>query len=352
MDTKDNKTLPEFIVDQVPLTEGWQLVTPNHPQLYWIGRIDDHDPEAIVFIWQGTEIRTRFSGRRLGFRFSGAWGQNFFNVIIDGEIRVLQLAEGGTYDYRLREELTDGLHELILHKRTEGKFSGCIFRGILLEREAQLGPKLEPLPLRIEFYGDSITAGACIEDAGPDQYDDLSTHNNYRSYGAITARDIKAEYVCIAVSGIGVCYSWNTLLISDFYDRLYPDPNGPRYGFLGRKPDIVVLNIGQNDYGYSAIKDVAFPTDFKEKYVGLIRNIRSLYPDARIVCAMGGMSAINDSAEFQATFLKAVAELQSADPKIHSLVFTAYTYNHPRTDTHEKMATQLTAFLKKEVLGK
>jgi hypothetical protein len=352
MNTKENQTLPAITVDQVPKMGEWRLVSPGHPDLYSIGRIDTRTPEAPVFIWQGTEIRTRFSGRSIGFRFSGAWGQNFFNVIIDGEIRVLQLTEGGTHDYLLAEGLPDGLHELILHKRTEGKFSKCIFGGIILEKKAQLGPKPEPLPLRIEFYGDSITAGACDEDPGADQYDDFSTHNNYRSYGAITARDLNAEYVCIAVSGIGVCYSWNTLLLEDIYDRLYPDPNSPKYEFPERKPDIVVLNVGQNDYGYSVIKDVAFPSDFTDKYVGLIRNIRNLYPDARIICTMGGMSAYNDSAELQAAFGKAVTQLQGADAKIHTLTFTSFTFNHPRVDTHEKLATELTAFLKKEVLGK
>ncbi|HEX3044455.1 MAG TPA: SGNH/GDSL hydrolase family protein [Bacillota bacterium] len=352
MNMKEIQILPAFTVDQVQDGSGWRLVTPADPDLYSIGRIDTRVPEAPVFIWQGTEIRARFSGRRIGFRFSGAWGQNFFNVIIDGKIRVLLLTEGGTHDYLLSGELPDGLHELILYKRTEGKFSNSIFQGIILEEMAQLEAKPEPLPLCIEFYGDSITVGACNEDAGPDQYNDFSTHNNYRSYGAITARALSAEYVCIAISGVGVCYSWNTLLLGDIYDRLYPDLNSPKFAFSGRIPDIVVLNIGQNDYGYSVTKDVAFPTDFTEKYVGLIRNIRSLYPDARIVCAMGGMSAYNDSAELRAGFTKAVAELQAADGKIFSLSFTPFTYNHPRVDTHEKMATELTAFLKKEVLRK
>lgn len=352
MNLKDNNDLLAFTIDQGQEAKKRRLIPPDHPDLYYIGRIDDHDPKAVVLIWQGTEIQTHFSGRSIGFRFSGASGQNFFNVIIDGEIRVLRLVEGETHDYMLTEELPDGGHELILHKRTEAKFSHCTFQGILLEKEAQLGPKPEPLPIRLEFYGDSITAGACNEDPGPDQYDDYSTHNNYRSYGAMTARDLSAEYVCIAISGIGVCYSWNTLLLGDFYDRLYPDPNSARYRFPDRKPDIVVLNVGQNDYGYAVTKDVPFPTDFTEKYVEIVRNIRGLYPATPIICALGGMSAYHDSTELQTAFAKALAELKATTPQIYSMILTPFTYNHPRTDTHEKMAMELTAFIKRNVLGK
>jgi hypothetical protein len=197
-----------------------------------------------------------------------------------------------------------------------------------------------------------MTAGACNEDPAEDQYADYSTHNNYLSYGSITARNLNTEYVSIAVSGTGICYSWNPVFMADIYDKLYPDKTSKRYDFSGRKPDIVVINLGQNDYGYPANKGLPFPSDFTEKYVQLVRNIRSLYPDAKIVCAEGGMSAYHDSKELQAAFTKAIDELKTTDKKLYSFIFTAFSYNHPRIDTHAKLAEELTAFLKTEVLNK
>jgi lysophospholipase L1-like esterase len=349
---KELKPVPAFTVDGREETK-FQIIGANDPRLYYIGRIDDRDLKAPVFIWQGTEVRARFSGKFIGLRFSNAWGQNFYNVIIDGQIWVLQLNEWGTHDYLLAQELPEGLHELIVVKRTEAYYGAAVFGGLILGKDGELETRPSPLPLRIEFYGDSITAGACNENP-PDteQYDDVLTHNNYRSYGAITARNLNAEYVCIAVSGIGMCYSWNSFRLPEIYDRLYLNLPDARYNFKGRKPDIVLLNVGQNDFGYTRAMEKEFPDDFAEKYVELVRKIRGLYPSTFIVCSIGGMSAYNDSPELQSAFQKAVAELKTTDKKLTSFVFKAFTYMHPRVDTHAKMAEELTVFLQKEVLGK
>lgn len=248
--TLSNIMREAFIVDKIAEVD-WRIITPDSPELYYIGRIADHDPKAPVLIWQGTEIRARFTGKTIGFRFSGVSGQNFYNVIIDGQIKLLKLKEAKeTYDYLLAETLPEGPHDLILFKRSEAMSGNAAFRGLILEKTAELGPKPEPLPLRIEFYGDSITAGACNEDPGDDQYEDLSTHNNYLSYAAVTARNFNAEYFNIAVSGTGLCYSWNPIMMPEIYDKIYPDSASPKYGFPGKNPEIVIINLGQNDYSY------------------------------------------------------------------------------------------------------
>jgi hypothetical protein len=348
--SKERKPLPAFIVDGLEDSKH-EMIDADHPGFYYIGRIDDHDPKAPVLIWQGTEVRARFSGKDIGFRFSNAWGQNFYNVVVDGKVWILKLNEWGTHDYLYTQTLSEGFHDLILFKRTEANAGNAEFRGLILGKGAKLEPKPAPLPLRIEFYGDSITAGACNEDLpGAEQYDDLSTHNNYLSYGAITARNLNAEYVCIAVSGIGICYSWNSYRMPEIYDRLYLHIPDVKYNFRGRQPDMVILNVGQNDYGYPKAREMEFPADFMAKYIELVRKIRGWYPDARIVCAIGGMSAYEDSPELQSAFQKAVAELKTTDKKIFSFVFKAFTYNHPRVDTHAKMAEELTAYLQSEVL--
>lgn len=323
-----------------------RLVTPDDPGLYYIGRIDQRDRLAPVIIWQGTEIRAAFTGRTIGFRFADAWGQNYFNVIIDGALKLLKLKEAGTHDYLLTEALPEGLHHLVLFKRSEAMFGTASFRGLLLEKGAGLGPKPEPFPLRIEFYGDSITAGACNEDPGSDQYEDLSTHNNYLSYAAITARNLNAEYLNLAVSGTGICYSWNQVLMPEIYDKLYPDKTSLKYAFADRNPELVIINLGQNDYAYPKSIGKPFPLDYREKYIEFVRAIRNLYPKAVIVCAIGGMDCYHVSEEFRSAFQAAVAELKRTDPQLYSFTFTAFTVTHPRVDTHLKLAAELTAFLK------
>jgi lysophospholipase L1-like esterase len=340
----------EFITEKIKGND-WRFVPADSPELYYIGRIDDQDPKAPVLVWQGTEVRARFTGKNIGFRFSKASGQNFYNVIIDGQIKMVKLKEAKEInDYFLADNLPDGTHDLILFKRSEAISGHAAFNGLILEKAAQLGPKPKPLPLRIEFYGDSITAGACNEDPGEDQYEDMSTHNNYLSYAAITARNFNAEYFNIAVSGTGLCYSWNLIMMPEIYDKIYPDCNSPKYDFKGKKPDIVIINLGQNDYGYPNSIGKPFPAAYREKYVEFVRNIRHLYPESDILCILGGMNCYHESAELRTAFEQAVEELKNTDPKVRSLVFKAFSPTHPRVDTHRKLAAELTAFLKKAVI--
>jgi lysophospholipase L1-like esterase len=312
------------------------------------GRMDHSDPQAPVMIWQGCQARFRFTGRKLGLRFDRVEGRNFFNVIVDGEISLLNL--GGSVDLAviLEKELSEGDHEAIVFKRTEAMFGTARFLGIFLERGAGLLPKPEPKRVKIEFYGDSITAGACDEDPGEDNYDDLSMHNNYTSYGAITARALDAEYSNISFSGIGICVSWNPLLMPLVWDRLYPSAESQAFDFADRAPDLVVVNLGQNDFGFTQNSNLPFPANFKEKHVELLKAMRARYPDSWLICASGGMSAVNSSRDFTKARTQAFKEF-AGDPKFLSMTFRAFTYKHPRVDTHLKMARELEAFIRKNV---
>ncbi len=324
------------------------LVRPADPAVLLTGRIDRSDPSGPQLVWQGTQARIRFSGAgRVGAVFSDVRDRNFYTVIVDGRESLLRL-ETGAHDeaeYALADGLLPGAHEALIFKRSEALFGSARFRGFLLPDGAAPGPAPDPLPRALELYGDSITAGACNGDSGTDQYDDLSTHDHYRAYGAIAARELGAEYSCIAVSGTGICRSWNPVLMPEVYDRIRPDAVSPRYAFDCRPPDAVVVNLGQNDFGFPNSRGEPFPEDFSEKYSALIRGIRSLYPAAWIICAIGGMSAYRESPDLQAAFRDAVGGLEDRDARVRRLVFQAESPSHPRIDVHERLARELVEFL-------
>ena len=71
--------------------------------------------------------------------------------------------------------------------------------------------------------------------------------NNYLSYAALTARYFDAGYQCICKSGIGVTISWFPLTMSEMYDRLVPTNPDSKWDFSLYTPDIVVVNLFQND---------------------------------------------------------------------------------------------------------
>ncbi len=356
----DSKTLGEHIASVQPWS-GFRFIDHAHGLLTGLlfqsaatevfdysGRIDFSQPSAPVFIWQGSQLRFGFTGQRFALRFAEVEGVNHFNVIIDGGASLLRLKAGETRDYILDAALAPGRHELVLFKRSEAMSGTARFLGVFIEPgEACLAPDDKP-QRTIEFYGDSITAGACDEDPDADQYDDLTTHNNYTSYAAVCSRILGVRYSNISFSGIGICASWHPLLMGRVWDRLYPRPDSQVYAFNVRPPDIVVINLGQNDHGFTADQGQPFPADFRERYVELIHAIRRRYPDAWIICAAGGMSAFRDSPALSGAWREAVGELAD-DRKIVSFVFKAFSYAHPRVDTHISLARELAAFIKRNI---
>lgn len=329
-----------------------QHVGATDPRYAYVGRFDRELPDAPLAAWSGSEIRARFTGRRLGLRFAGATGPAFYSVTIDGQVHRLALQRDAKHDYVLAASLPPGEHEVSIAKRTEGAFSQARFMGLLLEPGAQLLPRPADRPLRLEFYGDSITAGACNGDAEADQYEDLSTHDGTRAYGAVAARRLGADYVGIAVSGTGITHSWNDVLMPAVFDRVAPSASAPRADFSGRAPDVVLVNLGQNDFGFPDSQGQPFPKDYTERYVAFVKRLRALYPKARIVCLLGGMSGWRHSSELLQGFKSAVATLRRDDPAVWSYVFEAYTDNHPRIDTHDVLAQELVDFLRRDVLKK
>jgi hypothetical protein len=329
------------------------FVPADDPALYYVGRFPASGRSAPDFVWQGSELLARFAGRRLGLRFDKPVGPAFFNVLVDGANRILELKSEGAADYILDADLGPGEHELVLYKRTEAFIGSVAFRGLILERGASLGPRPEPLPLRLEFYGDSITAGACNDEPGEDQYEDQSAHDNYLSYGAIASRSLGAEHVSIAVSGTGICRSWNPILMNAIWDKASCDSEGGpnrNWDFSCHEPDIVVINVGQNDHSLPFSLGQPFPPDFAPRYVDFVLSLRRAYHGAAIVCSIGGMSAWRDSPDLQTAWERAVAELKASDPRVFDLRFEAFSYNHPRVAVHRALAAELAAFIRTNVL--
>jgi len=337
----------DFVREALP----GKLIAPDDAKLHWIGRIGSAAGGKLL-AWSGSELRARFTGRQLGLSFKSThWGTSHFTVEIDGRRHWLAAPGNASSDWALREPLAEGEHELRLVKRTEAPMAETVFLGLRLSQGGQL---LAPPParaLKLEFYGDSITAGACNGDVADDQYEDLYPHDGTRAYGAVTAARLGADYVGIAVSGIGITATWGELLMPQIWDRYAPRLDAAVAPPDARAPDVVLLNLGQNDHGFPASKGQSIAPDFGERYLAFVRQLRGRYPKARIVLLMGGMSAPREQPAIPHAVQRAVQTLRAeGDAKVWSYRFEAFAWAHPRIDVHAQMAEELTRFLKDEVL--
>lgn len=328
-------------------------ITPDNPAILYTGRVDDSDPAAPGLSWPGTYIQAEFSGTSIQIGLDDIRGESYYNVFIDGDdsLPVIIDCRPGFHLYPVREGMDDTVHSVMIFRRTEASTGKTIFKGLLIDPDRQLNP-VPVLPARrIEFYGNSITCGMGNE-AHPDSGDaNMAEENNYLTYAAMTARNLNAEYVCIAKSGIGIMVSWFDLIMPNYYYRLDPDDPESKWDFSRYTPDVVVINLLQNDSWLYDRRLDPVPDEKKiiSAYKDFVARIRIKYPAAQIVCTLGTMDAIAPGKPWPGYVRRAVSEMREAnnDHKISSFIFTFQGFTkHPRVSHHQLMAQELTTYIK------
>lgn len=329
--------------------------TDSHIQ--YEGRIGLKNDAAELY-WPGTTLRLNFNGTGIKALIKDEKGQNFYNIIIDGKITQRLKMDTTRKFYTLAENLSPGTHTLELFKITQyHKEYGrgfTKFYGFQLDNGKILSPpKLKKN--KIEFYGNSITCGHAIEDTTGGDSGASKFENNYLSYAALTARHFDAQYSCIAKSGVGLMVSWVKPIMPEIYNLTNPADSSTTWDFSKYRPDVVVVNLTQND---AAIVTRPDHIEFKRRfgstapteeviistYGNFIKSIRKEYPQAKIICVLGSMGATAVGSKWPGYISSAVANLK--DDKIYTHFFPyKNTAGHPRVTEQKVMAESLINFM-------
>jgi len=326
-----------------------QRIPAADARFHYQGRIDYSDTNGPVIIWQASQISIDFEGDALGLLFDDAKGQNFFNAQVDGSNTVVEVKEAKMASPATLTGLGPRRHHLVLFKRSEANTGTVRFRGIeIAPRVRTWAPVLPHYKLTMEFIGDSITVGACNEDGVTDQWDDRRTHNCALSYATLTAAAFPADYRNIAVSGMGIVTGWVPMKADEIWNRLYPSTNSPLASLHTWTPNVVFVNLGENDDSFPRAHGQPFPAGFTDGYVALVRDIRAAYPDAGIVLLRGGMFGGAQSEPLRQAWESAVTQLEATDKGVSHFVFKHWTSTHPRAADDRIMADELIAWLKQQ----
>ena len=224
---------------------------------------------------------------------------------------------------------------------------------------AKLLPKSAPKKRKMEFYGNSITAGYAIEDLSGKDSPDSTYTNNYLSYAAITSRHFDAKYQCICKSGIGITISWHPLIMPEMYNRLIPTDSNSKWDFSLYQPDIVVINLFQND---TWLVNLSEHEEFKKRfgneapddefitnaYQQFVADIRKEYPNANIICSLGSMDAAKKGSKWMEYINLAVANLNDKKVFTHFMPYIEATA-HPSIKDHQIMANSLIEFIEENI---
>ncbi len=141
----------------------------------------------------------------------------------------------------------------------------------------------------------------------------------------------------------------------ELYDRLNPNRNTSKWDFSLENPQIVVVNLGQNDswilknpqspeYKYRFDDTTLTEPDVIDRYANFLTTLRHHYPQSNIICALGSMDAVADHSPWPGYIKKAVKKMN--DPKIYSFTFPFLAPDgHPRVADHRIMAQKLIHFI-------
>ncbi|MBO9658415.1 MAG: hypothetical protein J7527_06285 [Chitinophagaceae bacterium] len=321
---------------------------PNDTLIRYTGRIDFTDRAKPKFWQPGVYIEWAFEGDScmIVLEDEMLWGSshNYYQLVVDGKEQRLQMRSKRDTVFVAGNE-KENIHRVFFCKNTEAGIGFMSLAGISCEKLVPLPPAVKR---KIEFIGNSITSGM-----GSDQteipcdkgvwYDQ---HNAYKSYGAITARTLNAQYHLSSVSGIGLMHSCCDMKVSmpRVFDKVNMREDTISWDLTAYQPDLVTVCLGQND----GIQDSA---TFCSNYLSFIKDLRKHYPSASIVCLTSPM-ANEQLLPVMKNFLSAIVnEAGRTDKNVHSFFFSKrYSKGcggHPSLEEHTEIAGELIAFLQK-----
>jgi len=337
----------------IPLCLQAAEVAATDPAIRYVGRFDTTDAAGPRAAWTASAVSLTLSGGSASVKLKDS-GKNYWQVVIDGRPAAVLALEAGEKSYPIATHLPDGKHTVELVKRTEA------FNGVtqLLGFEITDGARLLPTPARahrVEVIGDSISCGYGIEAAGKEEKFTPATENGWLAYGAVAARAVNADYVCIAWSGRKL---WPDNTIVSLYDRTLPLSASSKWDFAKWTPDVVVVNLGTNDFRKVNPEE----SGWVAAYVAFIKELRRNYPKAPVYLAAGPMiSDWPSDRKCRTTLLgylgKVIAETSAAGgPPVRLIDFGVQDPKnglgadwHPSVKTHALMAEKLVAAFKADL---
>ena len=240
---------------------------------------------SIQYSWPGVNIQADFMGTQSSMIVDNSSANNRVTVVVDGGTPRTVIMASGQSTVPLASGLANGAHQVVIWRNTEASPGGfTTFSGLtgFGSGGALLAPPAAPAR-RIEMVGDSLSVGAGVEGnatctGGIDAYT-----NNYLAYGSIAARALSADVVTIAYSGIGVFRNFGETTptaASLTMPRRYPYaiPDTALWDFSRYQPQVVVINLGTNDFAPS---DPGPP--YESAYASFVQSIRGKYANAYFI---------------------------------------------------------------------
>jgi lysophospholipase L1-like esterase len=268
-----------------------KFIPASHESIRYVGRFDFSNSQEVRYDWSGVYIQFSFRGTECAVKMSDT-GHNYYNVFVDDQpSKTIDVKSDTTIV--IARNIGTHIHKIRIYKRTEGNQGTGSFKGILIPENGEMLEWKDVPSWKIEYIGNSITCGYGTEGLSKSERFKPSTENNYLSYAPIMARAFKADYHIIAHSGMGVVRNYgykekvSPNAMPDRFNRVYDEKELPLWNFRLWKPDVVVINLGTNDFSTQPFPDKAV---FKAGYEKLIDEVKKQYGEVPVFCIVGPMT--------------------------------------------------------------
>jgi hypothetical protein len=254
------------------------LVSPDDPGINYYGRFDFSNPKAPRFNWSGSTIELSITGSTsIGMEFTD--GAGYYDVEVDGALQPMPVFADSwsSKKYVLATSLSPVSHVIRIIRRNEPYWAIATLSGFYLSSGGNIMPRAKP-KRKMEFCGDSWTAGYYVEDCSDQQ----AKTNTNKSWARLTSKAFKAQDIILAESGIGLVKSLGgkTCLPGKYpgtFDTLGGTPT-PMWNFSTWIPDIVSIFLGINDKSSGAADN-----EYITAVHSFVNTIRGNYPNVPIL---------------------------------------------------------------------
>ncbi|KAK4096767.1 carbohydrate esterase family 2 protein [Parathielavia hyrcaniae] len=221
-------------------------------QVRYLGRVN---PATKELSWPSTGVSFAFTGTSVSIDITAVRGTNSADLIIDGGEPVL-LSDFVAGTPISTPTLPRGNHTVVLRRRSEPAYGSMSLGDITTD--GQLIPAPAAPKRQIEIIGDSITVGYGLDGTHPCT-NSAELENSPKTYGALAAASLAADYSIIAWSGKGLVRNIasgtpdTSPTMPQLYTRYGAEDADYSYPFPASwSPNAIVLNLGTNDFSYLA----------------------------------------------------------------------------------------------------
>jgi lysophospholipase L1-like esterase len=262
------------------------LIPASDPNINYYGRYDWSDPAKPAFNWSGNIIEASFPGPLIGMKLTHENG--YYDIEIDGVIDTV-INCGTKSDFIFAKDLSASVHTVRIILRSEGHWSKAVFSGLYLADGKTLGNAPAKPAHKIEFIGDSFSAGYGIESSNRTcSSAELQKYTNVnKAFPLLISKAFHAQSSVLAWSGTGLVRNYgDSKKRSDKpypsnYDLILGTVSDVKWDYSKWKPDLVVICLGTNDFSTTPHPDDSMYTGDYHKF---ITRILSNYPAAKICC--------------------------------------------------------------------